>query len=71
MLKQDGKLFGKISIIDLLAVIALVVLIAGLSFRFTGDRAVTVETGRPMECVVRVEGIRQGTVKALEKGGSV
>ncbi len=71
MLKQEGKLFGKISIIDLLAVIALVVLIAGLVFRFSGNQAVTVETGRPMECVLRVEGIRQDTVNALEKGGAV
>ncbi len=71
MLKKDGKLFGKISIIDLLAVIAIVVLVAGLAFRFSGSQPVSVSTGEKMECVVQVRGVRQQTIDALSKLGPV
>lgn len=71
MLKEKGKVFGKISIIDLLAVIAVVVLVLGVVFRFSGSQPVSVQTGQPMECVVRVKGVRMQTVDALKKGGLV
>lgn len=71
MLKKDGKLFGKISIIDLLAVVAVVVLVLGLALRFSGNQAVEVSTGQEMECVVQVRNVRQQTIDALNKKGPV
>ncbi len=71
MLKKDGKLFGKISVIDILAVIAVVILIVGVAARFSGNQAVTVSSGQEIQCDLRVTEIRQVTVDALKKGGQV
>lgn len=71
MLKKDGKLFGKISIIDIAALVAIVILIVGVAVRFSGNQAVTVTGGQPIECDLRVTEIRQVTVDALKKGGQV
>ncbi len=71
MLKQDGKLFGKISIIDLAAILAIVILLVGLGTRFLGKSAVTVSGGQKIECVVLVKEVRQETVDALSKRGAV
>ncbi len=71
MLKQDGKLFGKISIIDIGALLAAIVLIVGIAIRFSGNEAVQVTAGKNLECVVLVENVRQYNVDALKKGGAV
>ncbi len=69
--RKDGKLFGKISIIDLAAILVVLVLIAGVAMRFSGNQAVSVSTGQAIECVVKVENVRMQTVNALQKGGAV
>ncbi|MBQ4145424.1 MAG: DUF4330 domain-containing protein [Clostridia bacterium] len=71
MFKKDGKLFGKISIIDILAIVAVVVLALGVYLRFSGQEKVQVSSGEPLECVMKVENIREYTVEALKKGGAV
>ena len=71
MFKKDGKLFGKISIIDILAVVAIVVLVFGVYLRFSGQEKVQISSGEPLQCVVKVENIRNYTVEALKKGGAV
>ncbi len=71
MLKQDGKLFGKISIIDVAAILAVVVLLVGLAIRLSGNSGVTVSSGEELECVVLVKEVRQETVEALAKRGAV
>lgn len=70
-MQKDGKLFGKISIIDIAALIAVVVLIVGVAVRFSGNQAVTVSSGQAIECDLRITEIRQVTVDALKKGGQV
>lgn len=70
-MKKDGKLFGKISIIDLLAILLVVVLAVGVGIRFSGGQKVQVSAGEPLECVVQVKNIRQYNVDALKKGGAV
>ncbi len=71
MLKENGKLFGKISVIDIAAILVVLVLILGVVLRFSGNQAVTVSTGQNLQCVVKVENVRVQTVDALKKGGAV
>lgn len=72
MFNKDGKLFGKISIIDIGAVVLAVLLICGVYVKFFGGRnnraAATAENFR---CIVEVKNVRTYTVDALAKGGEV
>lgn len=68
---KNGKLFGKVSIIDLLVVLAVIVGIAGFSMRFLSDAAENVVEKTKFEYVVEIEDVRKFTVEALEKKGLV
>lgn len=70
MFSKNGKLFGKISVIDIAVVLLLVVLVVGVALRFNGSTGESV-SGSSYECVVKVKNVRDYTVKALEKGGQV
>ncbi|MEE1013289.1 MAG: DUF4330 domain-containing protein [Clostridia bacterium] len=71
MFSKNGKLFGKISVIDIAVVLLLVVLVVGVALRFSGSTGGQLVSGSSYECVVRVKNVRDYTVKALEKGGEV
>ncbi|MBP3361980.1 MAG: DUF4330 domain-containing protein [Clostridia bacterium] len=68
---KDGKIFGKINIIDLLVIIVLIAAIAGIGYRLLGARSAEVRDMQNFEYVVRVDNIRQQTAQALEKKGKV
>ncbi len=67
---KDGKLFGKISIIDIAVVLLLAVLIVGVLLRMGGNSGEVI-SGAEYGCVVKVESVRQFTIDALTKGGEV
>ena len=70
--KKTGKLFGKISIIDIIVVLCIVVLAFGIYMRFTSDSDATQATERTkIEYVYKVESVRQYTLDAFRKGGPV
>ena len=72
MFKKDGKLFGKVSIIDIGAVILVVLLVCGVYIKFFGGQNRKVAaSGENFKCVVMVQNVRNYTVDALAKGGSV
>ena len=71
MFSKNGKLFGKISVIDIAVVLLLVVLVVGVALRFSGGAGGQFVSGNSYECVVKVKNVRDYTVKALEKGGEV
>lgn len=63
---KDGKLFGKISIVDIFVVILVAALAIGIYSRFaiTGT---SVETqSQPLEYTMKVSNVRIGTVNALK-----
>lgn len=68
---KNGKLFGKISIIDLLVILAVIIGAFGFSVRFFSNAAESVNQKLKFEYVVEIEDIRQYTVSALEKKGIV
>ncbi|MGL5677073.1 MAG: DUF4330 domain-containing protein [Cellulosilyticaceae bacterium] len=71
MASKNGKLFGKINIVDILAVLVVCVLVVGIGYRFLGKPAANVATHDTYEYVVSVTDVRQFTVDALNKKGDV
>ena len=68
---KNGKIFGKISIIDLLVILAVIVGAFGFSIRFFSDAAKNVTEKTKFEYVVEIRDVRTYTVSALEKMGVV
>lgn len=71
LINKEGKLFGKVSIIDIFVVIVIVIAAFGVYTRFfTVNEKVTV-TQQQIEYRLKVTKVRQGTVDALSKLGPV
>lgn len=70
--KKSGKLFGKISIIDIIVVVCIVVLAFGIYAKYTSDSDATAASeNTKIEFVYKVQGVRDYTVNALSKGGAM
>lgn len=70
-MNKDGEIKGKFNVIDILAIILVAVVIAGIAWRFGSNVTTAVKSDSEFTYTVRVEGIRDYTVNALEKGGKV
>lgn len=68
---KNGKIFGKINIIDLAAILIVILAIVGITIRFTSIAAENVNKKTNFSYVVEVENIRTFGVDALEKCGTV
>lgn len=69
-MNKNGKIFGKISIIDIVVVICVVVLAFGLYAKVNSSSdAVTSTEKSKVEFVYKVKSVRDFTVDALKKGG--
>ncbi len=66
MLSKDGKLFGKISVIDILVVLAIVIAAFGVYTRFFMGNEKVETASSHIEYTMRVSEVRQGTVDALK-----
>ena len=69
---SEGRLFGKISVIDIL----LVILVAALIFAAVGrhekvDKAVVSEVGKPFEYQIKIRGMRDVSVQSLREGDAI
>lgn len=71
IINKDGKLFGKISIIDIAAVLIIIVLIVGIASRFSGKSNVVVSSGEKIRCTFLIKNVRTYTVNALERKGAM
>lgn len=69
IINKEGKLFGKISIVDIAVVLILVLLAIGIYTRFSGNTKVVVSNGQKIQCTFVVKNLRQYSVDALKKGG--
>ena len=65
MINKDGKLFGKISIIDILVVIIILALGIGIYARFSSSPEAVQAKTEKFSYIVKVEGVRQYTVEGL------
>ncbi|MDD6213729.1 MAG: DUF4330 domain-containing protein [Firmicutes bacterium] len=71
ILNKDGKMFGKINIIDICVILIIVVGIFGFGMRFVSKAAKTARKTTKFEYVIEISDVRNYTVKALEKKGIV
>ncbi|MDD6735520.1 MAG: DUF4330 domain-containing protein [Clostridiales bacterium] len=70
-LDKKGKIFGKISIIDLLVIIIFAVAAVGIGARFVTSAAKNAREKVHFSYVVEIDGVRKYTVDALNKKGLV
>lgn len=68
---KNGKIGGKVSIIDILVVVLVVAVIVGIVARYGSSVTGAVKSNKQFEYVLKVESVRQYTVDALEKKGKV
>lgn len=69
VIDEKGKLFGKISIIDLLVIFVFVVAIVGCGYKFLGGSdAVKVSADDPFTMVLRVDGVKSFLAESIEEG---
>lgn len=71
VLDKNGKIGGKVSIIDVFAIIVLVAAVLGIAFRFVADPAKSAKQRVKLSYVVEINGVRNFTVNALNKQGAV
>ena len=69
MINKDGKLFGKISIVDIAVILIIVILAVGIYVRFGSNAVSEVVSGEKIECTFIVKNVRSYTAEALKKGG--
>lgn len=68
---KNGKIKGKFNIIDALAIVLVLAVIVGLAVRFKSTVTTAVKSDEEFIYTVKVEGVRDYTVEALEKGGKL
>lgn len=69
-MNKNGKLFGKISVIDIIVVVCIALLAFGLYAKFTSSSdAVTSSEKANIEFVYKVKSVRDYTVDGFKKGG--
>jgi hypothetical protein len=59
MIDEKGKLFGKISVIDCVIILVLLVVIAGTAYKFLGDDDISVTKNDTFTTVVRIDGVKE------------
>jgi len=68
-LDEKGRLFGRISIIDIFIIVAVIVLIGGYVFNRTSqDIQRVINPDTPIYLTVRVNGVRDFSLRAVEEG---
>lgn len=66
---SNGKIFGKVSVIDIILVAAVLILAVGFLFTRTSGRIQQIiGANTPLEVVIQSEGLRQFVVDAVSEG---
>ena len=68
---KNGKIKGKVSIIDILVILLIIVVITGIAARYGSRITNSVKSDKQFEYVLKVENVRQYTVNALERKGKI
>ena len=68
---KNGKIKGKVSIIDILVILLIVVVIVGIGARYGSRITSAVQSDKEFEYVLRVENVREYTVNALQRKGKI
>ncbi len=68
---KQGKIKGKFNIIDILVILLIIAMVIGIAVRFRSTVTDAVKSDVSFEYVVKIESVRDYTIKALEKKGKV
>lgn len=68
---KNGRIKGKVSIIDILVILLIIVVIAGIAARYGSKVTTAVQSDKQFEYVLRVENVREYTANALKKKGRI
>ncbi len=69
VIDEKGKLFGKISIIDLLVIVVFIAAVIGCGYKFLGGSdTVKVSASNPFTVVFRVDGVKSFLADSIEEG---
>lgn len=68
---KNGKIAGKVSIIDILVIVLVIAVIAGIAARYGSKITAAVRSSEKFEYTLRVENVRKYTIDAIEKKGRV
>lgn len=68
MMDKNGKLFGKISIIDVFVLLIIIGIVIGTVYRFSSGNIFDSIAGKTLSYTVRIEGIRDFTYTFYEQG---
>lgn len=71
IIDKNGKLFGKLSIIDLIAILLIVTAIVVVCIKFIGKNEKTAIDKISVEYTLSIEGIRDYSVDAINKANKV
>jgi hypothetical protein len=71
ILDKNGKIGGKVSIIDIGVILIVLVVIIGIFARFGSSMTSAVQSNEKFEFTVKVTGVRQFTIDALNKKGKI
>jgi len=65
---KNGKIFGKISIVDLVVLLLVVVIAAGSVWRFTSPAAALDQSNETVNLTIRIDGVRDFTLSNYHRG---
>ena len=68
IIDEKGRLFGKISIIDIIVIIIAIALVAAVYVKFGRNSSASLTETRPVTYTMEINGIREGTVDAVRVG---
>ena len=71
IIDKNGKIDGKVSIIDIFAVLIIIVAVLGVALRYYSAPSRSARERVKMMYVVEIDGIRKYTVDAMDKKGTV
>ena len=70
IIDSKGKLFGKISIIDIIAIIIIIGVVAGVYLKFFGKSSEALADDCEFYYTMKVEAVRQNNIEAMKKSVS-
>jgi hypothetical protein len=72
MIDEKGRLFGKISIIDICILLVVLIAVGGFAFKITrGSEILKVGADTPITMVLEIKGVRQFAVDAIDIGDEI
>jgi len=65
---KNGKLFGRVSVVDLVVLLLVLVIVAGTAWRLTSPAAALDQSDATIDFTIRIEGVRDFTLENYHVG---